>query len=154
MRQLTDQEEIELEKRKAGFEQFRDERLPVLVYFAERLGFENAYEIIREPKKFLYEISEFMADQDVLDDDRIWILTRIGYFIGECLIQQFGGCWKVNEIPDSVFFSHYVVSEFRGLNNPNAMADPFGIAQEFVDTRPPRDLEKLFSEVVQELESL
>jgi len=154
MRVLSNNELELLEHRKAGFDVFLEERMPILVDFAERLSIEKPYEIIINPARFIRPIDSFMANQAIDSDDRTWILTRIGYLIGEWFVQKLDGCWKLNSIPDSIFFARYVISDFSGVNNPNAMADPFSIAEEYIDSPPPRNLDKLLNSVVDDLMAL
>ena len=135
---MTAKEKLELEKRKNGFDAFRKERMPILHGFAEILGCENPHEILIAPEKFLYYIDGYMEMQDVTNANRTWLLTRIGYFIGEFLISKFGGCWMVDEGVGSKTFARYVVGEFEG--EAEKVIDPFFFAQTYVDTPPPRSL--------------
>jgi len=83
----------------------------------------------------------------VNEEERVRLLTRVAYFIGEYFAQKYGGCWCVNDIEGSKYFSHYVVGRFSRLSNASLMIAPFEAAQVFVDTQPPRQLEELLSEV-------
>ena len=139
MRNLTAEEKTKLEKRKAGFDAFRDERMPVLHRFSEILGCPNPHEILIMPEKFIPYISKYMEEQDVEGDNYTWLLTRIGYFIGELLVSKFDGCWMVDERVDSDSFSRYVIGEF-GYSETGKVIDPFLLAQVYVDTPPPRNL--------------
>lgn len=137
MNELTHKEI--LENRKAEFENFRKERLPVLHKFAEILGCQNPHEILVTPEKFLPYISEYMKNQSIADDNRIWILTRIGYFIGELFISKFDGCWMLDDRIESKTFSRYVIGQFTSYA-PEKVIDPFAWAQIYVDAEPPRNL--------------
>lgn len=44
--------EVSLESRKAGFQQFYEELMPVLVDFAERMGISPAHEVLRHAGQF------------------------------------------------------------------------------------------------------
>ncbi|UQV44283.1 hypothetical protein KIV45_20940 [Janthinobacterium lividum] len=79
--------------------------------------------------------------------DRQWLIARVGYFAGEVLVQQYGGCWYVNEVVGSRYFAHYVVGKFVGIDNATMMVDPFELAQVYVDTPAPRALIPLLAEV-------
>jgi hypothetical protein len=147
MRELTAAEKAELEKRKAGFAMFREERMPVLHKFAEILECPEPHEILIMPEKFLPYISKYMEEQVIQGDNRTWLLTRIGYFIGELLVSKFDGCWMVDERVDSDTFSRYVVGEFAGMS-PEKVIDPFQLAQIYVDSAPPRSLVKQFEDIV------
>lgn len=135
---MTTKEKLELEKRKNGFDSFRKERMPILHGFAEMLGCESPHEILIAPEKFLPYIDKYMEMQDVSDNNRIWLLTRIGYFIGELLIGKFDGCWMVDEEIESKTFARYVIGELEG--EVGKVIDPFLLAQVYVDTPPPRKL--------------
>lgn len=143
-----------LERRLEHFDEFRKQRVPVLVDFAERLGFEEAHEIVKTPSRFLPALSQFMRDQVIERDDRDWIMVRVGYFVGELLVERLDGCWIVERNPMSKLFGRYVIGEFSRVKNRRAVADPFGVAQEYVDSPPPRDLQTLFESVVRDVESL
>jgi hypothetical protein len=73
----------------------------------------------------------------------VWIVARLAYFIGELLIARLGGgIWKLNEMPETRTFLHYVV-EFPRAAIPRAMVAPFELAAAFVDTPAPRSLTAL-----------
>lgn len=151
MRDMTDEEKAELKKRKDRLDVFRQERMPVLHDFAKVLGCESPHEILIVPEKFLLYISKYMEAQDVSDDSRTWLLTRIGYFIGEWLVSRFDGCWVVDESVESKTFSRYVIGEF-GSSGSGKVIDPFSLAQAYVDTRPPRKLIEQLDAVVNSFE--
>jgi len=147
MRELSPREQAELDRRRAGFDAFLNERMPVLADFAEALELKSPQLIVADPERYLPSIDAFMMNQVVEADDRVWIVTRLGYFIGEVLVQRLGGCWLLNEIPASRYFLRYVVGQFTRIRNPNAMVDPFEVASAFVSTPPTRNLASLVAEV-------
>lgn len=151
MRELTAEERELRDRRKAGFEQLYNEMLEVLVDFAERLQLPNPPRILAEAERYLEAIDEFMAEQEVLLDDRDWVHARLAYYIGELLVQKFGGCWFLNEIPDSRFFLHYVVGRFNRIKNPNAMVDPFLVADTYLREKDVRSLKDIIAETADEL---
>lgn len=151
MRELTDREIAERDLRREEFERFIAERMPVLADFADALGLKQPTMIVAQPEHYLPSIDLFMEKQVIRPDDRNWILTRIGYFIGELLVDRLGGCWFLNEIADSRYFLRYVVGQFARVQNPNAMVDPFYVAVVFVDQPPGRRLAALVQEVEAEL---
>jgi hypothetical protein len=153
MRELTDQEKAERDRRRSGFNGFVSERMPVLADFAQALDLSNPPMIVADPGLYLLSIDEFMRDQVVERDDRVWMLTRLGYFIGEVLVQRLGGCWFLNEIPDSRYFLRYVVGKFSGVGNPNAMIEPFQVAEALLAEPPGRSLSDIIGEVEAELRS-
>ncbi len=149
MRDLTAAEKAKLKRRKIEFTAFREERMPILHKFAEILGCPESHEILIMPEKFLPYISKYMEGQFVQGDNRTWILTRIGYFIGELLVSKFDGCWMVDERVDSDTFSHYVIGEFVGMD-PEKVIDPFLLAKIYVDSTPPRNLVEQFEAIKKE----
>lgn len=151
MRELTKIEQSECGRRKTQFDAFLGERMPVLVDFIERLGLPNAPLVLVEANTFLPAISRYMENQQIDSEDRAWILTRIGYFVGEWFVQKHGGCWYLNKTPDTRYFLRYVVGKFAYIANKNAMIDPFSIAETFVDSLCPRSLANLLADVESEL---
>jgi len=148
---LGPEEQAELDRRRAGFDRFLAERMPMLADFAERLGLPNPPMIVASPTAYVDSIASFMREQQVKTDDRPWILARLGYFIGEVLIQRFWGSWFLNDIPGSRYFARYVVGHFARVKSPNAMIDPFYVASVYVDDPPGRDLHGLLREIEAEL---
>jgi hypothetical protein len=128
------------------FEQFLAERMPVLVQFAEALGSPEPHRILNEPHLFAAGISDWLAHQTVGDEDRPWLLSRLGYFIGEYLVIRFGGLWFVCEAADSKFCGRYVVGQFTDVKNTKALADPFEVAVASLEPGAPA-LQELLAEV-------
>jgi len=147
MRELTEHERRLLGERRERFESFLEEMFPVLGDFAESLGLVNPHTIAEDPDAFVPPIGQFMCDQVIEADDRSWIVTRLGYFFGEVLNRRLGGCWLLNEWPDTRYFLRYVVGQFGDGTRANAMVDPFEVAGAFVAQPPGRDLAKLIGEV-------
>lgn len=149
---MTAEEMLLLEKRKAGFRQFYMELMPVLVDFVGKLGINPAHEVLKHAENFVPHLDRALQAMAVADQqDRTWLLTRMGYFIGEYFVQKYGGCWYVNEIQGSRYFGRYVVGRFARLNNPVPMLDPFLVAQTYLDTEAPRRLEYMLAEAEAEL---
>jgi hypothetical protein len=151
VRNLSDQEEKELARRKAGFDAFLQERMPVLVDFMQALELQNAADVLQDAEKFVSPLDVYLKDQTITDDDRIWILTRLGYFIGELLVQKLNGCWLLNENPDSRTFMRYVVGQFSKIKNTQAMIDPFFVADTYLSEAPGRSLVAILEELLSEL---
>ena len=114
----------DLADRKARFESFLVERMPVLVDFARALGFPEPHRILNEPHLFIAGVGSWVEAQQIGAEDRAWLASRIGYLIGEYLITQLGGYWLVCERADSKYFGRYVVGGFPRAHNPEAVADP------------------------------
>lgn len=140
------------ETRTSALEAFYKELIPSLVDFVAKMGIIPAHEVLNEPVQYAPFLSSALRDEAVVDEqDRRWLLTQIGYFVGEYFAQKYGGCWFVNDIPDSRYFGRCVVGRFSKLRNAAAMIDPFSVGQVFVTSPPPHELEKLLSEVDREL---
>ena len=99
MRELTVDEIAVRDRCVTDFDDFYIEILDVLVDFASRLQLPDPPLILTEVERYLEPIDQFISHQEVLPDDRDWIQVRLAYFIGEFLVQRFGGCWYVNDIP-------------------------------------------------------
>lgn len=153
MRELTQEEKATRDRMREQFDLFLEERMPLLADFMERLGFNDPTLIVMDPEECLQTIDHFMKDQIVGSDDRIWILTRIGCYIGDLLVHRFGGCWFLNEIPDSRYFLRYVVGMFTGARNQSAMVDPFYVADVYLCEPSGRSLSNFVEETVREIET-
>ena len=150
-RKLTSREKMELTVREKGFDEFLEERMPVLTEFMEALGLPNPQMVLVEAERYLPALDHWLKEQVIAPADEAWLLTRVGYFAGEYLVQRLGGCWFLNDIPDSRYFARYVVGEFTGASNPNAMVDPFGVAEDFVSQPQGRSLLQLLESVEDEV---
>ena len=151
MRNLSETEQALLERRRAGFDAFFQESRPVLVDFMKRLGFEEPHAVLLDARKFLGPLDAWMRAQVVGTDQRTWILTRLGYFIGELLNQELAGYWFLDEDPESPYFLHYVVGRFTNLPNPKARTDPFAIADRYLGKTQNRSLSSLIDNTEKEL---
>jgi hypothetical protein len=150
---MTSSEEIHLlEKRKAGFDAYYKALLPTLVEFVRNLGINPAHEVLRHAPQYSPYLDLALRHKSVADDkDRQWLLTNMGYFIGEYFVQKYSGSWLVSEIPGSRYFCRYVVGRFARVKNSALMLDPFEVARAYVDTPVPRNLESFLSTVDAEL---
>lgn len=151
MRELTQNEQGERNRRRAGMDAFLAGRMPVLSEFAQRLELRDPPLIGADPERYLPSIDAYMKDQVVGPEDRVWILTRLGYLIGEILVQRLSGSWFLNDIPDSRYFLRYVVGRFAALPNPAAMLDPFQVADAYLSQPPGRSLSAIVKQVEEEL---
>jgi hypothetical protein len=152
MRDLTPDETLTRSRRRAGFQQFYDERCPVLLELAENLAFERSDRIVLEPWLFLANLDVWFGSQAVTIDSRPWAIVRLGYWIGEALAVKYEGSWFLNEIPDSRYFLHYVVGRFKKVPINAAMLAPMDVAHQFLLEPPGRSLSKLMMLVCAELE--
>lgn len=139
-------------KRKAGFVPFYKALMPTLVEFVERLGISHSHLVLKNAEEFAPYISDALQDLVVHNDpERTRLLMRVGYFIGEYFSQKYGGCWYLDDIERSRYFSRYVVGRFSKLLDNSCMIDPFEIAKDFVDSSSPRGLCNLLASVEKEL---
>jgi len=144
---MTPEEQKLLVERRKCFDGFLEELCPVLHEFAEDLQLPNPPMILVEPDDYVAPIAQFMRDQIVGEDDRIWVITRLAYFIGEVLCKRLEGCWFLNDWPETRYFLRYVVGQFGAGTRPNVMADPFEAASEFIAHPPGRNLGKFIDEI-------
>jgi hypothetical protein len=150
--EMVSEEKMLLEKRKAGFEEFYRALIPSLVEFVGKMGISPAHEVLKHAVQFAPNLDHALKNMAIADDqDRSWLILRMGYFIGEYFAQKHGGGWYVNEIQGSRYFARYVVGQFSRLGSAALMIDPFQIAQSYVDSPVPRRLEELLAEVDAEL---
>lgn len=151
MRALSDSEKDVLTKRRQAFGAFLEERMPVMASFAEQLEIYPASRIVSDPSSCIEPIARFVRYQSIEPEDRVRLITRLGYYIGELLIQRCGGCWGINELPGTRFFLRYVVWQFARPINPNAQLDPFEIAAVLLDSPADKDLRGVIDAVLKEL---
>lgn len=154
MRELSVVEAELLERRQKGFKQFFSELMPVLADFIERLGLPQPAMVIAEPGMFVDGVADFFANQVIDEEDRVWAITRLGYFIGELLNKRFGGCWYVNDNPESSSFSRYVVGQFQCCANMRLSIDPMAAANRFLLEPVGRDFRRVLSDIETEIQSL
>lgn len=141
-----------IEYRKSRMENFYKDVIELLVEFVDFLGIEPSHEVLNHAEIYAENIGIAVDNMNVESSDgRVWLIGRMGYFIGEYFSQKFKGCWFVNDIENSRFFGKYVVGRFSRNSLGNATIDPFQIAQEYVDLKCPRNLIRLLGEVESEL---
>jgi hypothetical protein len=138
LRDLNSDEKALIENRRLRFDLFLAERMPVLTDFMLRLELPNPAMVLVEADKYLAALDEWLRDQHVDPNEKTWLVTRLGYFIGEYLVQRLDGCWNLNEIPDSRYFGRFVVGSFSHASNQNAMIDPFVVADACIAEPPGR----------------
>jgi len=136
-----------IEERKEMFGKFVEERLPVLHEFAQDLKFENPHEILTNPKSFLAPIDQWLAPQQIDEEDVFKIVTKLGYFIGEYFAVEYNGCWSVCESKVSRYHGQYVVSQLSGFSNPAAQLNPLDAALKVVKMPKGRSLINVVKEI-------
>lgn len=150
MRQLTSEENKILAERKAKFDKFLNERMPVLVDFISALNIPSPHYVLLNAENFIDPLDSYLKNQTIEEEDKNWLITRIGYFLGELFVQKFGGYWFINETPDTRTFLRYVVGGF-GKTNSNIAIDPFEIAKDYANELDGRSLKKYIEEIYSEL---
>lgn len=140
-----------LKRRQSGFAQFFSELMPVLADFIERLGLPQPAMVIAEPDMYVDGVAQFFANQIVEEEDRVWAITRLGYFIGELLNKRFGGCWYVNDDPEASTFSRYVVGQFQCCDNKKLSIDPMDAANRFLSEPMGRNFRQLLVDIETEM---
>lgn len=148
---MTSEHQELLARRRAEFDQWLAERMPVLRDFAAALELPDPPLIITDPERYLPPVEAWLREQVIGPDDWSWAVSRIGYFAGEVLVQRFSGCWLVCDAPSSRYFGRYVVGQFRRVPNPAAIADPIEIAAVCLSQPPGRSLAGILESVGVEL---
>src|SRR4051794_16229488 len=105
---MNDSQQELMARRQAGFDQFVAEMMPVLVDFATTLNLPDPPLIIADPTHYLPMVDAWLRDQVIAAEDRTCLMARIGYLVGEVLVQQFSACWLVCDSPESRLFARYV----------------------------------------------
>src|SRR5262245_39326005 len=100
MRELTKAEMDLIDRRRTRFDLFLEERMPVLTEFMRLLELPNPAFVLVEADKYLPALDQWFKEQVIDSSDTAWILTRLGYFVGEYLVQRLRGCWFLNEVVD------------------------------------------------------
>lgn len=124
---------VDLADRKAKFDGFLEERMPVLVEFVRTLGFPEPHRVLNEPHLFIAGVGSWVEAQQIGAGDRAWLASQLGYLIGEYLVTQLGGYWLLCERTDSKYFGRYVVGGFQKARSPEAVVDPMEAGMAVVD---------------------
>jgi hypothetical protein len=152
MTAMTPRDAALLKEREDDFDNFYTALIPTLVEFMGRMGIEPSREVLKSAVQFAPHLDSALSSITwQSDQERNWLLLRVGQFVGEYFVQKYQGCWYVNTIPDSRYFARYVVGRFARLGSTLPMLDPFQVAQAFVDSPPPRSLRTLLDSVDVEL---
>ena len=154
MRELTEEEIAHRDQRRVQFDSFRAEIPDVLVDLAQGLQLPSPRALIDEPAEHLAAIDRFVAGVELEPQLRSQLLARIGCLAGELLVARLDGTWMVDETPDSPHFGHFTVGAFAALASPALMADPFAVAQAYLDRLEVKDLAGLIEAVVGELHAV
>jgi hypothetical protein len=148
---VTSEQQELLAKRQTAFDQWLTERMPILRDFAAALDLPDPPLIVADPDRYLPPIGAWLRNQVVEPGDWAWAVSRVGYFVGEVLIQRFAACWLVCDAPGSRLFARYVVGRFRRVSNPAAIADPVEVVAAYLSEPPGHDLVRMLETVGGEL---
>lgn len=148
---MTSEQQELLSRRRAEFDQWLFERMPVLRDFAATLELPDPALIVADPERYLPAINAWLREQVIDPEDENWLVVRVGYFVGEVLVQRFGGCWRVCDACSSRFFARYVVGQFTQIPNPAAIVDPIEVAMAYLSEAPGRSLVGILNGVSEEL---
>jgi hypothetical protein len=144
---LTREQQETLSRRRGAFDSYFAESMPALANFLSDIGAANPTLVVNDPAAYIAVLDQWLRTAGFVvpptEQERIWLISRLGYFIGYVLTQRHGGCWFVDDQPESRWFARYVVGQFH--DSPNVRVDPNHVAAEFVDHRSHRSLEDLFT---------
>jgi hypothetical protein len=146
MRELSGSEASLIEERRKGLAPFVGESLPVLFDFLRVLGFDDPRSVTINAQPFVAGVDSWLRFQDVRSEDRIWIITRIAYLLGELFRQRYHGRWVLDEDAASVYFLQYVIGDFPPPLQ-RARISPAGLAANYVDAPSRRSLVDIVSDV-------
>jgi hypothetical protein len=153
VRELTTDEKELIARRKADFDEFRREVIPILLEFVELYEFGDPAGLIGDIKLLIPILDDYLRHQEVSIEHphRLWLMMRVGYVIARYLIQEEGGSWSVNDIPDSRYFGAYVVWGFNRAENKGLMIDPFVAADIYLRKPPGRSLAQMLRRLSDEI---
>lgn len=150
---MPNENAAQLSARQANFTVFHQELAEVLVDFIGRIGIEPAAPVLKQAAQYVPLVEQALRDMAVADEaDRTWLTARIAYFLGEVFVQQYDGCWYVNDAPGSPLHARYVVGKFAKPAQAAMPVDPFGLAQAYVAAPVPRGLATLLADMHAKLE--
>lgn len=142
----------EVHARQHRLTDFAQEGEQLLLEFAQASQLESHASVLQKAKacaKLLQVVDAQLADAYLEEEDRTWLVPRLGYAIGQYFILDYNSNWGVNTQPDSPQYGHYVVL----VPSPSDASkvypvDPFEAAYEYVYQEPDRDLLSLLDEMV------
>ena len=150
MSNISNEKQGLIQRRRDEIENFLNERMPVLIEFMEDLGYEKPHLVLLEAKRFIPTLSDYLKKQKVEKEDKNWIVSVVGYFIGEVFTQNYNGAWYLNEDHDSSTFGKFLVGEFF---NSNISLDPFEIAYKYISQEENRDLALIIDNIEKKINS-
>ena len=110
-RELTSEEQSTLDRRLAALAEMDAERPQILMGFAETIELESPDVMFDSPDAAMGAVAEFLRDLEVTRENQVWLITRVGYFIGHLFATEFHGRWSVDPLPSSRYFLRIVVGD-------------------------------------------
>lgn len=125
---------VQYQRRVDQFDSFYNDVIGALVEFIGDMGISPAHEVLNNAPKFVSSLSDALSRAVVEgEEDRVWLISRVGYFVGEYFSQKFRGGWRVCPDVDSAMYARYVVCDFELDEWRGRMIDPFEVSRHFVD---------------------
>lgn len=141
----TPAEQQHLARLQAHLPAFLAERHLVLADLFSRLGRADADRVALHPDAFVATLDAWLSPQDLSGaspEDHRWTLVRVGYLVGEVLVQRARGTWGIDSTPDSATFSRFVIGGFPPPLDPDLSIDPMAVALAYLAEPPGRSLRK------------
>lgn len=142
----------EVQSRQYRLADFAQEGEQLLLEFAQASQLTSPTSVLQEAEacaELLQIVDAQLADAYLEEDDRTWLIPRLGYTIGQYFILDYNSDWGVNTQTDSPQYGHYVVLvPSPSDTNKVYPVDPFEAAYEYVYQEPDRDLLSLLDEMV------
>lgn len=148
MRNLTNEERKILDERTGQFPNFLEAMQPSIKELAECLEFQDPDRAVENSNDFIPVLENFLntVELDQLsDDDKIWLHTSIMYFVGELLIQSYGGYWFLQSDLESDFFTNYVIGGFEKGFKPSTIINPADLAYQILILK---SLQNVFTAII------
>lgn len=146
----------DLHTRQKGLANFAQQGEQLLLEFAAASELEQPALVLKDVEAIaalLQIVDSELADAYLEEEDRDWLVPRLGAAIGQYFILDYKAEWAVNTVPDSPQYGHYVVLVPSPSDDHKVYpVDPFEAAYEYVHQEPDRDLLSLLDEVVGLLE--
>ncbi|MCA9633520.1 MAG: hypothetical protein KC766_37980, partial [Myxococcales bacterium] len=92
---------INVRTEQSVFDDFMATRFDRLADFAADIGVVPPSRVVADPPSALHEIDLFMREQNVEVEDVPWITSLLAVFVGEFLVNRFGGYWLICDDPRS-----------------------------------------------------
>lgn len=143
---------IDLDQLHTQLPTFIEEGRTLLLELAEASELEAPKDVLSKAEALstlLYTVDAELRDAYLEDEDRDWMVPRLGYAIGQYFVLDHHGRWGLNSQPNSPQYGHYVVLVPSPSDEYKVYpVDTFEAAYEYVYQEPDRDLVGLLEEIV------